>query len=270
VRKCGTIRRSTTSALAPGRLVRPLERDEIEAHFEGARFLAGFAPKSAPSTPIACRALRRAVMRAPGLTFRPLTNGARGERGRGGLPDWWRWAGRRVDPATLDRSSNATWRSGWRSISASGYSPPPGPLAPTQVSGQSPRAGADAAGAFSDHGRALTATSLVRPDRTAYLSWYPAGLRGGVTISSRPPSGTRRARSRASGTLPTAIAASIRSASPPGTRAYGSCEALQVDAGAIVAIGRTDVDDAASGLPRPLPQSASSRAGAITRSIRAS
>lgn len=89
---------------------------------------------------------------------------------------------------------------------------------------------------------------VIRPGGTAYLSWYPAGLQGWAAAVEPPREWDAACR----GQPPADVAASVAEATvaalarwmPALTRA----EVLQVDAGAIVADGQTDVDDAASGL----------------------
>ena len=89
---------------------------------------------------------------------------------------------------------------------------------------------------------------VIRPDGTAYLSWYPAGLRGWSSDAEPPRDWDPACR----GDVPEGEAREIAAGILAGIDAWypgiGRCEPLLVDAGAIVAVGRTDVDDAASGL----------------------
>ena len=89
---------------------------------------------------------------------------------------------------------------------------------------------------------------VVRPDGTAYLSWYPKGLRGWSHELAPPADWAHACR----GEAPVAVAADIGSEILAGIDAWypgiGASEPLLVDAGAIVSYGRTDVDDPGSGL----------------------
>jgi hypothetical protein len=89
---------------------------------------------------------------------------------------------------------------------------------------------------------------VIRGAGDAFLSWYPVGLKG-WSEQAEPPrawdaacTGTSPAGERAT------IAAGIVTAIDAWYRGMGACEPVQVDAGAIVAIGRSDVDDPSSGL----------------------
>jgi glycine/D-amino acid oxidase-like deaminating enzyme len=88
---------------------------------------------------------------------------------------------------------------------------------------------------------------VVRPDGTAYLSWYPAGLRG-FSLAVEPPAAwqgpCRGERSDEADEIADAILLGIDAWLPGIARS----EPLVVDAGIIVAAGRTDISDRASGL----------------------
>jgi glycine/D-amino acid oxidase-like deaminating enzyme len=89
---------------------------------------------------------------------------------------------------------------------------------------------------------------VVRADETAYLSWYPLGLRGWSTALAPPDSWNAPCR----GELPerdrAAVAAAVLEAIDEWYPGIADATPLAVDAGAIVAYGRTDVGDPASGL----------------------
>lgn len=89
---------------------------------------------------------------------------------------------------------------------------------------------------------------VIRPNGTSYLSWYPAGLQGWAPEVAPP----RKWDAACRGEPDPDIAASVSNATIRELSrflpAIASAEVLQVDAGAIVADGRTDIDDAASGL----------------------
>lgn len=90
--------------------------------------------------------------------------------------------------------------------------------------------------------------AVVRPNGTVYLSWYPSALQGWSTEVEPPRTWDLACR----GTPPPEVAARVARETVeeigrwmPG---MADVEVIQVDAGAIVAYGQTDVDDAASGL----------------------
>lgn len=89
---------------------------------------------------------------------------------------------------------------------------------------------------------------VIRPGGTTYLSWYPAGLQG-WTSAVEPP---REWDGACRGEPPPGVAATVGEATVAALArwvpALAGAEVLKVDAGAIVADGETDVDDAASGL----------------------
>ncbi|MDP9290803.1 MAG: FAD-binding oxidoreductase, partial [Verrucomicrobiota bacterium] len=89
---------------------------------------------------------------------------------------------------------------------------------------------------------------VVRPDGTAYLSWYPSGLQG-WTHELMPP---REWDGPCRGTVDLKMKRQLVSEFLQKIDSWfpGICESepLLVDAGVITAYGRTDVDDPASGL----------------------
>jgi glycine/D-amino acid oxidase-like deaminating enzyme len=89
---------------------------------------------------------------------------------------------------------------------------------------------------------------VVRGDGTAYLSWYPLGLRGWSTDLAPPPSWNPPCRGELGESERAAIAAGVFGAIDDWYPGVADAIPLTVDAGAIVAYGRTDVHDPASGL----------------------
>jgi hypothetical protein len=89
---------------------------------------------------------------------------------------------------------------------------------------------------------------VIRPDGTAYLSWYPLGLRGWTHDLAPPPSWTAPCRGELSDAERRSVAGDLLTAIDAWYPGIGASQPLVVDAGAIVAYGRTDVDDMASGL----------------------
>jgi glycine/D-amino acid oxidase-like deaminating enzyme len=89
---------------------------------------------------------------------------------------------------------------------------------------------------------------VIRPDGTAYLSWYPAGLQGWSHDIAPPADWDGPCRGEVDAEVKLRFAQSfVKSISEwfPGIRA---CAPLLVDAGVIVAYGASDVDDKSSGL----------------------
>ena len=89
---------------------------------------------------------------------------------------------------------------------------------------------------------------VVRPDATAYFSWYPLGLRGWSEELAPPQSWNGPCK----GELPPAerkkVARDILTAIDQWYPGAAQAQPIAVDAGAIVAYGRTDVGDPKSGL----------------------
>ena len=102
---------------------------------------------------------------------------------------------------------------------------------------------------------------VVRADGTAYLSWYPASLRGWSQAVEPPPDWDIACR----GEIEPALAREIGAAIVAGTGGWyfgiERSKPLIVDAGTIVAIGTSDVDDRASGLHRRSRIGVTSRGG---------
>jgi glycine/D-amino acid oxidase-like deaminating enzyme len=89
---------------------------------------------------------------------------------------------------------------------------------------------------------------VMRHDGTVYLSWYPTGLAGWSHDIAPPSSWQAACRGELSDSDKATIAEETLSALDSWYPGIADAQPLIVDAGAIVAYGRTDVDDAASGL----------------------
>lgn len=232
----------------PRSLVRPLVEREIAAYFDPARFAAGFATAElAIDTEVLAARLRRAVAASPAITFLPshvvraITESSDGFRVEGNGPEGaWCVRARQVVNATwerrlaLDRQlgilppEDLLFRLKFRVIARL----PPELRAAPSVS--------MVLGRFGD--------IVVRRDGTAFLSWYPAGLRGWSHEIEPPLDWDPACRGEVHPELAREIASDILAGIDPWFPGIARCEPLLVDAGAIVAIGRTDVDDASSGL----------------------
>ncbi len=89
---------------------------------------------------------------------------------------------------------------------------------------------------------------VIRFDGTAYLSWYPSGLRGWSRDVEPPREWDAVCRGQVDPAFAREVAASILAGIDDWYPGMARSEPIQVDAGAIVAIGTSDVDDAGSEL----------------------
>ena len=89
---------------------------------------------------------------------------------------------------------------------------------------------------------------VIRPNGTAYFSWYPCGLRGWTHQLAPPVTWNAPCRGEEAAHVAASIAEGILSAIDSWYLGASECEPLLVDAGAIVAYGLSDVDDPKSGL----------------------
>jgi glycine/D-amino acid oxidase-like deaminating enzyme len=89
---------------------------------------------------------------------------------------------------------------------------------------------------------------VVRPDGLGYFSWYPVGLRGWSHRLAPPDSWNAPCRGDVAADTAQAVAQQTLSAVDAWYPGAGDAAPVEVDAGAIVAYGQTDVDDPASGL----------------------
>jgi hypothetical protein len=89
---------------------------------------------------------------------------------------------------------------------------------------------------------------VIRPDCTAYFSWYPLCLRGWTHDIAPPESWNRPCRGELSSAEAASVARDLLGAIGTWYRGAEESTPLSVDAGAIIAYGLTDVGDAASGL----------------------
>jgi len=229
-------------------LFRPLTGDELASRFDTARFAAGFATSElAIDTERLAAELRKALAASPRiqlLASRRATAIAREKEGfrvegegRGGP---WRIRARQV--------VNASWERRLGFDRQLGIAPPPDLLhrlkfrvivrLPGELHG-APSVSM-VLGRYGD--------VVIRFDGTAYLSWYPSGLRGWSADVEPPRAWDAACRGEVDRDVAREVAASVLNAIDAWYPGIGRSEPIQVDAGAIVAIGRSDVDDSASGL----------------------
>lgn len=89
---------------------------------------------------------------------------------------------------------------------------------------------------------------VVRPNETAYLSWYPSGLQGWSHALAPPEEWDAPCRGAANQKTASDIGAQIQRRISAWYPAVAEATILEVDAGVVLAHGRTDVDDRSSGL----------------------
>jgi hypothetical protein len=89
---------------------------------------------------------------------------------------------------------------------------------------------------------------VIRPDGTAYLSWYPAALRGWTHDIQPPASWGAPCRGIVDDEQAREISRAVLDAIDAWFPGIGGSEPILVDAGVIVACGHTDVDNPSSGL----------------------
>ncbi len=232
----------------PDRLFRPLADRELAANFDPERLSAGFATSElAVDTSTLAAALRRALADSPRIALR-CSHAARsierepdgfvvGGDGPGGP---WRIRARQV--------VNACWERRLPLDRQLGLEPPADVLhrLKFRVIARVPPALSGAPSVSMVLGR--YGDVVIRPDGTAYLSWYPAGLRGWSQDIEPPRAWDAACRGEVDPEVAREVAAGILEAIDAWYPGMGRSEPILVDAGAIVALGRSDVDDAASGL----------------------
>jgi len=232
----------------PERLAWRLAPEKMARYFREARFLAGFGTAElAVDTDQLARLVREAIARAPGIRFLPgrrveaVARTSGGFAVEGGGPEGpWRIEAAQVVNATwesrlaLDRGFGLEIGEGW--VHRLKY----------RVIARLPEALAGAPsvtmvlGPYGD--------VVVRPDGTAYLSWYPLGLKGWSHDVRPPAAWDAPCRGEVDAAEAREFSAAVLQAIDAWYPGIGSSEPILVDAGAIVAYGKTDVDDAASGL----------------------
>ncbi len=232
----------------PGRLYRRLAFNQFEQHFQIDRFIAGFeTAELAIDTDQLARLLRQAIAAAPNIRFLPRRRVKAVERINGilrvegtGVDGQWCVDARQV--------VNSTWESRLAIDQGLGLEPPENLLhrLKYRVIARVPEALRRSPSATMVLGR--YGDVVIRPDGTAYLSWYPLGLRGWTDALSPPTSWNAPCRGVVEASDARSFAASVMAEIDTWFPGIGAAQPLLVDAGAIVAYGRTDVDDASSGL----------------------
>lgn len=233
----------------PDRLWRPMADGELTRWYDPDRFVAGFRTEELAIDPAelaevmigAAMAAERLTIRC-GHKVRGVTRTSRGFRLEGCGPDGV-WA------AEAAQVVNAAWDDLYRLDVEAGQTPPcPGwlfrlkyrVLARLPAALRSAPSATLVTGPFGD--------VVVRRDGTAYLSWYPAGLQGWTHDIACPPAWDPPCRGADGSDSARRIGAEILRSIDAWMHGMGEATPYQVDAGAILAHGRTDVDDPDSGL----------------------
>lgn len=232
----------------PDRLWSRQARAEMARWFTPEQFLAGYQTEERAIDPAELGAvLTRAVRLYPNLKIRTGHQVHAARRGPAGFVlegsgpagTWQAEAGQVV---------NATWEDLYRLDLEVGLQPPKGWLMRMKyrVLARLPESHLEAPsatlvlGPFGD--------VVVRPDHTAYLSWYPVGLQGWSHDMRVPPEWDAPCAGRETPSRVREIAAEILARMDRWMPGIGHATPYQVDAGVILAHGTTDVDDPESGL----------------------
>lgn len=192
-------------------------------------------------------AVREAVAESPRIRFLPSRKIAAVERrgagfrvtGDGAAGAW------HIDAVQV---VNATWENRFRIDATIGIAHAPGFLhrLKYRVIARLPerlRGGPSATMVLGPYGDVV-----IRPDGTAYFSWYPLGLQGWSHELSPPADWEAACRGTPGAGKAAAMARGILAAIDRWYPGAAEATPLLVDAGAIVAYGRSDVDDPKSGL----------------------
>jgi glycine/D-amino acid oxidase-like deaminating enzyme len=232
----------------PDGLVRELTRDQIAAHFDPDRFIAGFATQErAIDTELLAVAVRRAIDASPRVTFVPGRTVRTVEPTSTGFRVCGNSAGGQWEMDAV-QVVNATWERRAALDAQLGIPAPAGLLHRLKYR---------AIVRLPDRLRGAPSVSMVlgrygdivvRPDGTAYLSWYPTGLRGWTHDLEPPLDWNPACRGDLTSEVAREVADALRAGIDPWFPGIGESEPLRVDAGAIVAVGHSDVDDRNSGL----------------------
>lgn len=232
----------------PDRLWWPMAADELARWYDPDRFVAGFRTEELAIDPEELAGIMVATaMAAERLTIR-CNHEVRGvERTSCGF----RLDGSGPDgPWTAEAAQvvNAAWDDLYRLDVEAGQQPYPGWLfrLKYRVLARLPAAMRTApsatlvTGPFGD--------VVVRGDGTAYLSWYPAGLQGWTHGIACPPEWDLPCRGADGSDTAHQIGGEILRSIDAWMPGIAEGTPYQVDAGAILAHGQTDVDDPDSGL----------------------
>ena len=232
----------------PSSLATPLPPESLAVHFDAGRFIGAFeTAERAIDSEVMAVALRRRVRKEPLITFMPshavraITRSGDRFTVEGDAPQGpWSLGALQV--------VNAMWEQRPRFDQQLGIPPAGDSLhrLKYRVIARLPQRLRAAPSATMVLGR--FGDVVVRPNGTAYLSWYPSGLRGWSHDIQPPRDWEPACRGEVPAPFARQLAKEVLTAIDTWYPGIGECVPLQVDAGVIVAIGRSDVDDAESAL----------------------
>ena len=232
----------------PKRLFEPCRLDDLDSVLNIDRFTGAFRTEErAIDTEELAEAIRRALHDVPGIRFLPRRKVESVTR----LPGRFRVEGSGPDgrwQLDAEQVVNATWENRLAIDRTVGLESRPGWVhrLKYRVIARVPESlrGAPSVtmvlGPYGD--------VVIRPDGTAYLSWYPRGLRGWTHELAPPAAWTAPCRGELSDEERRSVASDLLTAIDEWYPGIAHSHPLVVDAGAIVAYGNTDVDDSGSGL----------------------
>jgi len=232
----------------PSQLWERCPRADFARCFNGSRFAGGFkTAELAIDTSQLAQMLRHAVAESPYIQFLPKRR-VHSVDARNGL---WRVEGNSPDGSwqlDADQVVNALWENRLAIDKTAGLTVEPGWLyrLKYRVIASLPHRLHGAPSATMVLGR--YGDVVIRADGTAYLSWYPSGLRGWTHDLVPPDSWNGACRGEVGQRDFQAIAGDIIRGIDDWYPGIAASVPLVVDAGAIVAYGQTDVNDRSSTL----------------------
>jgi glycine/D-amino acid oxidase-like deaminating enzyme len=234
----------------PDTLTRRLTRDELAAWFNADRISAGFATEELAIDPAELASeIRAAVHSNERITVLPdhrvdeIQPANHGVRLAGTNPQG-AWS------AVADQVINCTWVERFRLDKMMGFDPLPGwvhrlkyrMLAEVPARLRGAPSATMVLGPYGD--------VVIRSSGMAYLSWYPAAMRGWSHATTPPEEWAKACRGETDAPLVGEIAASFRREIDLWYPGVGDAEPTLLNACVILAYGVTDVDDAGSQLHR--------------------
>lgn len=232
----------------PAQLYRKISENKLQSRYNPERVCAGYATAElAISTDILASVLRKAISNEPLICFRGDRTVKHVERGTNGfLVEGWSAQG--IWQENSDQVVNAAWDGRPAIDHSMGIGDQEGLLhrLKYRVIAQTPREllGAHSAtivlGPYGD--------IVIRPDGSAYLSWYPLALNGWSHDLLPPQDWMAACQGIVSTDDFERMAKGFCSALDDWMPGMGKARAVQVDAGVIMAFGKSDVDDKASEL----------------------
>lgn len=234
--------------LRPESLVRSIDLAELAPYFRADHLIGAFRTEElAVDTFELAEAVQDALAASPRIRFMSHRKVERVERRAGGfrvlgtgpVGDWQVEAGQVI---------NALWANRFKIDRTIGIEHAPGFLhrLKYRVIARVParlRGGPSATMVLGPYGDVV-----IRPDGTAYFSWYPLGLQGWTHDLAPPESWNDPCKGEIDQEEAASMARALLGAIDHWYPGAAESEPLLVDAGAIVAYGQSDVDDPKSGL----------------------